>query len=225
MKVLFVGDGKHDIGKKEYDPTPRLGGGTVGTLALIICPAITESIALAWREISRFNPACKHGYAAKVSAAIVASSKRYGCDGTVCVVDHDRDPSRLPEMKKGQARGLQLVGDDHRVACGVAVESIEAWTLGARKSIAEELGQNEEDIRSIYPSGVHVEHLYENSGKEEHRPRAILKRIAKIGHREPDLEFREAVARRTDVQQLEKECPKGFKPFVDELRVAFGSSV
>ncbi len=52
MRVLFIGEGPHDIGHQSFDPQPRPATGTVPTLSRRVCPAIEEdSLALAWREI------------------------------------------------------------------------------------------------------------------------------------------------------------------------------
>jgi hypothetical protein len=67
VKLLFIGEGRHDIG----DPQPlqpRPAQGTIPTLARRICAKIApESVALAWTEIRRFNRAAKKGYKAKVT--------------------------------------------------------------------------------------------------------------------------------------------------------------
>jgi hypothetical protein len=53
VKLLFIGEGRHDIG----DPQPlqpRPAQGTIPTLARRICAKIApESVALAWTEIRR----------------------------------------------------------------------------------------------------------------------------------------------------------------------------
>jgi hypothetical protein len=156
-----------------------------------------------------------------VAAAVLLSARKFGCDGIVCVTDQDREPGRLAEMEEGLDRGIMAVGGSHRGACGVAVESIEAWTLGAPAAIAEELGLDIGVVRREYPS-PHVESLYERSGKEEHRPKALLRWLADLAHRSDSRELREAIAHRTDVRSLEGTCPEGFKGFANQLRAAFG---
>src|SRR5262245_60587402 len=134
MKVLFIGEGPHDIGQLGDDPnSPQKAAGVITVLARKVCPDIDEdSWALRWSRIVRFNPdAKKRRYHAKVSAAIVLSGRKYGCDGTICVADRDKDKNRLKEMEKGRESGLNSLGGPYPVVCGVAVESIEAWTLGS----------------------------------------------------------------------------------------------
>jgi hypothetical protein len=224
MKVLFVGEGKNDIGPSELDSGPRAARGVVPALARKVVALINEDCpALAWRELSLFDPrARKKGFAAKVTAAILVSSRRFACGGTVCVADRDRDGERLTQMAAGRETGLELAGGAHGAVCGVAVESVEAWTLGAPEALAEELGLDPGAVRKEYPK-TDVESLHENSGKPEHRPKALLARIANLKNRSDDTEFREAVAQRTDIAALERACQKGFRPFAEELRVVFGA--
>jgi hypothetical protein len=113
------------------------------------------------------------------------------------------------------------VSADHRAACGVAVESIEAWTLGAPEAIAAVLGEEPATIRVHYKPH-HAESFYQHSGKPEHRPKDLLGSLAQLGYRKPDAEFREEVALHTDVDALAAVCPRGFKPFAERLRAAFG---
>jgi hypothetical protein len=141
--------------------------------------------------------------------------------GTVVVTDRDADPDRRAALEAGVARARQLF-PGHPIAWGLAVESVEAWTLGSPDAIADELDVEIARVHGEYPRGVPVEALSERSGKEAHRPKRLLERIAQLASRDDSAEFREAVAERTDVAALESACPEGFAPFAGELRVAFG---
>jgi len=226
MKLLFIGEGRHDIG----DPNPnlfqpRLAQGTIPTLARRICTAIApESVALAWSEVPRFNPSAKkHGYPAKITAAVLLSTRKFDCQGTVVVADRDGCEDRQSRLEEGVEKA-QKDNPEHSIVWGLAVESVEAWTLGVPEAIAEELGVDIEQVKQVFPGGVDVECLAEQSGKPEHRPKPLLERIAQLKHRRDCTEFREAVAERTDVESLEKICPKGFAPFAERLRKAFGQA-
>lgn len=209
MKVLFVGDGPHDAA-------------VIPELARRLCPAIVEHETLFWRDVPRFNLKSGHrGYAGKIAAALVLSERR-GYAGTVCVVDRDGDPDRAAAVEDGRTRGLLLVAASHRAACGVAVESIEAWTLGDAEAVAAELEIAVERVRQHYPRGVQIEQLKESSGKEEHRPKRLLARVCELGRRAPDADFRQSVAARTDPERLRCACPDGFAPFAAALVTAFG---
>jgi hypothetical protein len=223
VKVLFVGEGPQDIGTPRFDPQPRPARGVVCTLARKVCPEIAaDSLALAWREIPVFDKdARKRGLERKVARAIALSAIKFGCVGTVCVTDHDRDERRLSAMDEGRAQGLQVAGPGHQAVCGVAVEFVEAWTLGDPEAIAAVLEESASTIRQKYREAK-VEDLYQNSGKPENRPKDLLEQIASLKRRKDCAEFREEVAAQTQVAALEKTCSRGFKPFAERLRAAFG---
>jgi hypothetical protein len=231
VKVLFVGEGPHELGPSEGSADPQPATGTVPILARKICPAISaDSVAIPWRNIPLLplntkaldKDMKKRGYEAKAKRAVLLSIKRYSCGGTVCVVDEDTAPADcLTEMKAGCDFAKKLLGQNHVVACGLAIKSIEAWTLGVPKAIAEDLGLDLEAVKKVYPH-KHVEELSENSGKAEYKPKALLQRIAQLKHESDSTKFRMAVAERTSIAELRAACPKGFDPFVKDLQAAFG---
>ena len=101
----------------------------------------------------------------------------------------------------------------------MAIESIEAWTLGATTALAERLGLPLGNIKKKLPKPV--ETLYQSSGKREHRPKDLIAAIAELAHQRDSLELREAVAEQTDLQELERTCPEGFGRFAADLRRRF----
>lgn len=216
MKVLFIGDGAHDVGTPSFSPTPRPPAGVVSTLCRSLQPAISqESVALSWVEIPRLNKT-KRGLKHKLVAATELAI-RHGCVATIAVVDQDRDRKRLESLREGQSK-IQ----NHRTAVGMAIESIEAWTLGAPLAIAQKLNISTNDLTKFY-SPTHVESYYENSGKQELRPKGILQRITESVHLQDDAVFRADVAELTDLNELEMNCPQGFGPFAADVRRVIGS--
>jgi hypothetical protein len=165
----------------------------------------------------------KSGYRTKVKRAVLLSALAFKCDGTICVADADTAPEDCREqMQQGLAEGLEKVGSGYVAAYGMAFQSVDAWTLGACSAVAEELGVEVGALRPYYPSKP-IEELSNQSGKEEHQPKTILERICSSCGRFADTAFRTAVAERTEIGELEKECPRGFKPFTTEVRRAFGT--
>lgn len=220
MKVLFVGDGRHEIGPSVFAPQPRPAIGVMATLCRKISPVIsTESVALSWVELSRFDPQKRKGWEHKLIAAKELAARKYGCLGTIAVVDQDRDSSRIEDLRAGQAR-IQNDASEHAVAVGMAIESIEAWTLGDPQAVASVLNVAVAEIVKHY-SEARVESYFEQSGKIEHQPKQILERVTSVGHRRPDDEFRAEVAQKTDLTTLERNCPKGFAPFAADVRKNF----
>jgi hypothetical protein len=217
MKVLFVGEGKHDIGRPEFAVEIRPAQGVVPTLARRVCPYIHESsVAIGWTEVPvlRQKPNLK-GLAVKVRSSI-ALAVRHDCDGIVCVHDSDGEDDRLTDMTAGAA-----VDPTQRIVCGLAIKSIEAWTLGDPAAIANVLGVEVAEIRTHYRL-QDVEEFSEGSGKPEKQPKRILSQLAALKHRTADVVFRQEIAENTDPAELAKNCANGFKPFAERLAAVFG---
>lgn len=226
MKVLFIGEGRHDIGDSNPNfGEPRIAKGTVPTLARRVCGKIAgDSLALAWAEIHRFNASAKKtGYRGKIVAAVMLAARKFGCAATVAVADQDGRTERSARLEEGVSRASQLF-PSYPACYGIAIESVEAWTLGAPEAIAAVLGVDISLVRAQYPRGAHVESLLNRSGKAEHRPKQLLERIAQLGHMHDCTEFRETVAGRTEIPTLEVACPHGFAPFTAQLRRTVGQA-
>jgi hypothetical protein len=165
----------------------------------------------------------KTGYVTKAKRAVLLSALVFKCGGTICVADADTAPEDCEDqLRQGVREALVIIGGDHPAVCGLAFQSIDAWTLGARGAIAAVLGVAAESLRRYYPHKP-IEELSNQSGKEEQRPKVILEKIASSHDRSADTAFRRAVAEHTSIEELEKECPKGFKPFAEAVRVSFSA--
>ncbi len=224
MKVLFVGEGPHDIGVSGKSPNqPRMATSVVSVLARKAAPTIDPATAaIRWADIVLLGKRSKkRGLQAKVSAAIVLSFSK-GFHGIALIHDRDKDEARLALMEAGKVDGDQQVDPGHKSVCAVAVESIEAWILGAPSALASELGKSIKDVTDHYKPH-RVEELYENSAKVERRPKVLLAKIAELAHRQADTPFRIAVAEKTDIDELKQHCPEGFKPFAEALAKSFAS--
>lgn len=239
MKVLFVGEGEHEVGSPPHDEQ-RGGagkarkrqpvavyaandvypvGGVLPVLARKVAPGIEpEGLAVRLREITRLSPIKKSGLDAKAKGAVLLARK-HGCEGLVIVADQDGklDEKRLDQL---QSCASFAEGQGVRVAVGLAVESIEAWSLGDPRAIANVLGVDEGAVRRLYPR-KHIEELLENSGKEEHRPKPLMQRLAQLGGRSDGTDLRVEIAGQTDVEVLEAACPLGFALFANSIRSAF----
>lgn len=227
MKVLFVGDGNHDIGPPIGNLPPRPARGVVPALARRICNGIREdSLAMSCPEVSRYNvrefkltkrDLLGRGYTFQVKVAVVLSSRKFGCDGTICVVDRDTDAERGARLAEAKTAAREL-DSDHRLAIGEAVHSIEAWTLGDPDALAAELGIARETLEY---KAADVEGMKETSAKPERHPKALLSRLSETVHREDSVSFRESVASRTDLNRLARNCSEGFAKFAEDVRVEF----
>jgi hypothetical protein len=174
-------------------------------------------------RLARFQPKNRaqrtRGYEAKVRAALLQIDRGVlPVDGLVCVVDEDNDPDR-----RGLPDSIHVHASERcPIAAGVAIRSIEAWTLGARTALAQVLGAKKNLIEKTCSSG-HIEEFYESAADPSRRPKHILQRLAEeLGHVKDSLELREEIASLTDPDELCEACPLGFAPFAAALRAAFG---
>ena len=65
-------------------------------------------------------------------------------------------------------------------------------------------------MRDLYPA-PHVESLDENSGKEEHHPKKLLKRITALNHEEDCLDFRRALPHRPTLSISKKHVLRALR--------------
>lgn len=226
MKILFVGEGDHDIGGASETGGDRAPNGVVPTLAHRVCPNINlrdGSASKSWQSIPVLLKDRSPGSTRYRKARnAVTYSHSQGFDGTVVVIDRDRDENKAQEIRDGLNRGAQLAGDGHLVAGGVAVESIEAWTLGAPTAICQELNVSVKQLMSVYKPARVERDLYANSKKPAKNSKSVLRKVCELGNQTPTADFRRRVAAVTDVAELERNCPEGFAQFANELLKAFG---
>ena len=237
MKILLIGEGKHELGSSGVMNRPRPAAGFLFILVQKICPNIgSDSVELSWTNLNlimkkepRKKFASRQGLAKKVQYAIV-QARRQDCQGTVCVHDRDCDADRLTEMENGREAEITKQNDGHEAICAVAIESIEAWLLGAPSALASVLQSDldtiQKHVKEYSPS--RVEELKETSEDEKKQPKKLLAQIINVRPRtlaKSNTEFREDVASQLDhasLTELEKNCPEGFRPFANKLRAAFG---
>ncbi len=118
MKVLFVGEGTHDIGPPDMPGTPRMARGVVPSLVRRLLPRIApDSLALSWTDLSHFVPKdlavskrelLGSPLVKRVKTAALVSSRRLHCEGTICVHDRDGKLDRLAELECGRQRAREI---------------------------------------------------------------------------------------------------------------------
>ncbi|MDO9018936.1 MAG: hypothetical protein Q8S73_00720 [Deltaproteobacteria bacterium] len=215
MRVLFVGDGPHDVGR-DVESMGAPFEGVVQMLARRLCPHIAkDSPARHWKTIPLFSTKREHVVSRKLKAAALVAERTYDCAALVAVIDRDNDDARTAALRDACA---QVHAPELPVVGGVAVNSIEAWTLGAPTALASALGVTPGQLTKKYQPG-RVEALYQNSDEAAKRPKDLLMRLAQeFAHRPDGIQLRQEVAALTDVTELERHCPGGFAPFAAALR-------
>ena len=217
MKILFVGEGSNDIGRSMPVRDLRPADGVVSALCRKLQPNISiESVAIQWKELSGFpKDKKKAGYVHKLRAAVEVAAM-YNCAGTIAVVDEDNQEDRTQRLYDARDEIMNSHPSSSPIAVGVAVKAIEAWTLADRNALCQHLNIAVEEIEEFYKP-AQVESLYQSSDKPEKRSWDILKKIVELANDKDCTDLRVAVATKTDIEVLKRHCPKGFKPFAEDV--------
>ena len=120
----------------------------------------------------------------------------------------------------------KLVRGDHRFVMGVAIEEIEAWWLGDRSATLGWLRLAEGDVHAL------------SYGKERYKaerdrdPKGTLDELTRAsgavesvygrnGNLSLAREFAETWSDAADLDAIEQQCPRGFRPFATKTSAAF----
>jgi hypothetical protein len=215
VRVLFVGEGEHDVGRDAESPGDNFAG-VVQTLARRVCPPVAEdSPARHWKTITLFPGGRSRGLSQKVKAAARRAPRVVAGAAGVAVVDRDHDEGRAATLHSACGAAHR---DELPVIGGVAVNSIEAWTLGAPTALAAVLGTSVATLARAYQP-ARVEALYQGSDVPAKRPKDLLERLAReLAGRSDGVALRVEVAQLTEPAEVERHCPEGFVPFARALR-------
>ena len=215
LRVLLVGEGRHELGDRQEE---FLSGDALGPLATLVCRIINRDETI--RFFGRAGKRIRNVHRGKASSAWVKKvysaiwhaandTDGHAFDAVVIVVDRDgeKNSNRLSHMKQGR----DMFGASRfPCALGVAIEAFDAWMIADAQAIEAAGGDGDK---------AHA------SPEEIHRPKEEADAI--FGTRGgTGLGFRYAVvAGKADLACLESCCPQGFKPFADEVRDKIGSRV
>lgn len=205
VRVLFVGEGSHDVGARAArggaHATP---GGVLFAIAQRISPVVAfEAQATTWTAAARGA----RGYADKVRLLDLRAQVD-DIDLVVTLIDRDDDARKLQTIERA-ARQTQVP-----FVCAEAVRVIEAWTLGDPEAIARHTG-NANAARHIAGSiSGGVESLAGTDAK------SLLRAV--LGSHRDVTSSCVLIAQHADVGVLCANCPKGFRPFADKLAKATG---
>ena len=203
MKIKFFGEGPDDVGKHEVKNTPCT---IQAILKNIIEKPLERAVNFEWmsNHIPRIHAG---GFTKKVEIAMKKAVDR-GYDAAIFIVDYGGKggEKRIKAMKKGREIGHKR-GYYIPMILAVSRMELEAWLLA------------DENVRTNYfPRSVS-----QSFGKieEEKNPKALFsslygENVIKEQFSEGELKLK--IASESDVTTITKNCPKSFKPFVDEVR-------
>ena len=214
-RIAIYGDGRHELGRnlgRELSPDSL--------------PALPELVHRLLRSPSHLTYTPKsfpavppvHGrgrkYARKAQRAI-REAGRLQFAAAAILIDRDRQPDAKRIVPLREGRDALMYGGFPACAVGMAVEAFDAWMIADAKA-AEAAGG---DPAKSHPSPESLDGR-EGSGKHPKDVAAEVFGSAKgLGGKYA------VVAANVDLSRLEEACPKGFKPFADEVRGRIGPVV
>ena len=190
MRVLVVSEGDHDIGKRGLE-------GALPLLVKRILPSVTSTDVRKTRDHTRRF----HGKGNKWLKLVwvwLIEAQDGGFDALVFVVDQDRDRSRKAHLDQAQ--------DDETYAMpraiGLAIETFDAWMLADETALSQVLD------RTIQKQASPESMRYPKKHSEQ------FAREASLGA----SELYAQIAETSRIEQLVRECPRGFGVFHARLK-------
>jgi len=206
LRVLIVGEGRHELGIFDGDSGPE---GALGALPRLVHrllgnPDTIEYDCRSLRSIMHVRGKARNRYARKVKGAM-RTAKLEGHNGVVVLIDRDREPDgeRIGALREGR----DSMQADVPVPCavGTAVETFDAWMIADLTAVQAAKG----DHSKVPPN---PESLAGKEGTGSH-PKEVAR--AALG---PGLaRAYSTVAENADFEVLKRQCPQGFAPFAGEV--------
>jgi len=194
VKVLLVSEGDHELGKGE------------NTGALEIFARRIYGVDLQCEKDKVSNPkvrvhAGKGSRYCKRALAWMRHAKKNGYDALILVIDQDNQPDRIKQFTEAQKTDDILF----RRALGVAIHTFDAWILADERALSQILN----DVISPQSRPEEIRDVKERCAQLLTNSKVALSQS----------EFYAAVAAKARIDTLEKQCPKGFAPFAERVRL------
>ena len=191
MKVLLVSEGHHEMGKDQE----------TGALEFFVRGIYEGSLQCDLAKVSRKDIHAHHGKGRgyfKRAIRWMLEAKKNGYDALILVIDQDNQPDRIKQFTEAQKTDNILF----RRALGVAIRTFDAWILADERALSQILNDT----------------ISAQSRPEEVRD--AKERCAELlTNSMAQNEFYAAVAAKARIDTLEKQCPKGFAPFAERVRL------
>jgi len=147
---------------------------------------------------------------AKKVVAVIRQAARMGHAAAVIVIDRDReaDKERIEALREGRD---SLNGPGHRAcAVGVAVETFDAWMIADPAAIQQAGGDSGKSV-------AQPESLAGKPGSKDD-PKMVAAEAFGLSKGVGLADKYAKAAAVADLETLAKKCPKGFRPFAEEVR-------
>ena len=219
MRVGFLSEGATELafapGALGDEAWPRAGALVILVERILGVRGSTEPCA------PPFPRGAGAGWILKRGAAHLQDVARMGASAAVVLVDADgKGAERLRALRalreRAVARNPRLAIP---TAVGVAVEKFDAWLLADEMALCRVLGLP----NPSQPMGS-PEELRGRGGSADDAKTRLKEYLAEDRHGpRPFLEVVHAIVREMDLDVARQKCPKGFAPFLQEVRHQLGS--
>jgi hypothetical protein len=218
LKVLVLGEGPHEIGRKldqvlsndELPALPILVRRILGDGRSVSfeCRSFKNETKARVKDMVTTRVGARAGaISRKVAQAIQMAKRQF--DAVVVVIDRDRklDSEKIAALREGR-NSAATKPRCPTCAVGTPVETFDAWMIADSKAVQKAEGNP--DHCHPTPEGLAGKEGSGNHPKD---------RAAKVfGSSDRLGEKYRMVAEEVDLKQLQNSCPEGFKPFADEIR-------
>jgi hypothetical protein len=196
VRVLLISEGSSEGHPAEERPQ------ALRTLVRRVLPSYATYEWNSVRDLPRGNPLPgKGGGHFKLAMKAMHHAQRQQFDALVLITDADGRPERLTQFAEAQESTRFSI----RRALGIPVEEFEAWILADHQALGRVLGQ-----------AVPRQPLPESMRDPKKVCQALLDQY---GWADSRAAFYAAVCQCADLEVLASRCPKGFKPFLDRLKI------
>lgn len=189
MRVLIVGEGKHER------------GGALESIVRRLSPQ--ADLEFENDRLANCDIHASHGKGSgyyKKAVRWMLEAKKRDFDGCVLVVDEDGKPERRSDIDSAQESPLGI----RCRALGVAVRQFDAWMLADERALTQVLGGTVQRQRAP---------------EEISDPKRACEQLRDASESGLGLsEMYAGVADAADLALVAERCPHGFAPFADRLR-------
>lgn len=194
--ILLVAEGAHEHGDNDDN----------SALAILVRRLLDDSSDVHFvharpndKVFRRYRPRGKGSRYSKVIAGFLRGAELDGFDAVVFLIDEDGDSERQKAIDGGQATPEPRMPR----ACGLAIQTFDAWMLADETAIGQALGETvdrQPDPEKLPSPKADFRRLHDGSTCEE-RPRDVYANIAHC----------------VNLEVLTHRCPRGFAPFRERL--------
>ncbi len=208
VKIAVFGDGAHEL--RGISAGSGVANETAALCRLVAriagAPDHIEYVCIPFKKAGPVHGKAVNDFSRKTKGALFRA-KREGCQGAVILIDRDRKPDS--QRVKALREGRDALGDVLYPPCavGTAIETFDAWMIVDGKAIGAAGGN------ASIPYGE-PEKLGGTEGTGKHPKDRAIEIFGGAGELP---EKYAAVADSVDIDMLKKQCPKGFKPFAEEV--------